>query len=536
MPITASVLETAARHPGRTAIAGPGEKLSYQGLVDDSRRVFAAVDALQLAATSTPAKETRGIPITAVSVDSAFDAARIVAGLAGYRAVSAVIDPRWPLEHRVRAIVSTGVGLVIADDPALAGALAAAGWAGAILGLAEFRELSERAEPAPPPTVRAGDEAFLMLFSSGTTSAPKAFLKTRDQYRANVAVSAAHLEPFPGVETLAPGPVSYSLTLYAVIECLATGGGAHLTDRFEPFGIAARIREEGITRLVAVPAVVEALTIAARRDPAALAGLELVVTGGANLPASVRDGLASALPHTRLISYYGAAEIGFIGDSREGDGTGIRVYPEISAEIRDESGARVPAGELGELWILAEACSDGYLSGTSDETLQGEGGWATVHDLGRIAAEGGALELVGRAGDVVATGGHKVALPEIERAYAAMPGIGAACAVALPDPRLGAVVALVVERVERAEHAKGTEGAEDAKGANGAEGTAIPGRDELAEWGRERLAPQYVPRRWFAVERLPRTIGGKVRRGETAALVAAVVSAAAAGNEGVVRL
>ena len=540
MPITASVLETAARHPGRTAIAGPGEKLSYQGLVDDSRRVFAAVDALHAGAGSgagsgsgsgaprseapTPAKETRGIPITAVSVDSAFDAARIVAGLAGYRAVSAVIDPRWPLEHRVRAIVSTGVGLVIADDPALAGALAAAGWAGAILGLAEFRELSERAEPAPPPTVRAGDEAFLMLFSSGTTSAPKAFLKTRDQYRANVAVSAAHLEPFPGVETLAPGPVSYSLTLYAVIECLATGGGAHLADRFEPFGIAARIREEGITRLVAVPAVVEALTIAARRDPAALAGLELVVTGGANLPASVRDGLASALPHTRLISYYGAAEIGFIGDSREGDGTGIRVYPEVSAEIRDESGAPVPAGELGELWILAEACSDGYLAGTSDETLRGEGGWATVHDLGRIAGEGGLLELVGRAGDVVATGGHKVALPEIERAYSAMPGIGAACAVALPDPRLGAVVALVVERAERAEDAKG------------AEGTEIPSRDELAEWGRERLAPQYVPRRWFAVERLPRTIGGKVRRGETAALVAAAVSGAADGDEGVVRL
>ncbi|MBS1699942.1 MAG: long-chain fatty acid--CoA ligase, partial [Actinobacteria bacterium] len=520
MPITGTVLQTAAQHPDRPAIVGTDGALTYAELVQDSRRVFAVVDAAHRAQTSPPepAPETDGIPITAVSVASAFHAARIVAGLAGYRAVSATIDPQWPLAHRVHVVRTAGIGLVISDDAAFARALDATGWTGTVLTLDEFRAReAERAstealdgmDPLADPAVRDDDEAFLLLFSSGTTSDPKAFLKTRRQYRANVAVSSAHLEPRPGVHTLAPGPLSYSLTLYALIECLATGGSAHLADVFDPGLLAQRVAAERITRIVAVPAVVQVLIDAARRadpalrepqgpgadpalrepqgpgaDPAvrepqgpgaAFAGLELVVTGGANLPTALRDGLASTLPHVRLIGYYGAAEIGFIGDSRGGDGTLLAVYDGIGAEIRDDDGRPVPDGELGTLWIHAAACSDGYLAATTDAVLRGPDGWATVHDLGRLVD--GKLQLAGRAGDIVATGGHKVSLPEVERAFDAMPGLGAVCAVALPDPRLGSVVALALE------------------------GSAA--KADLQSWARTRLAPQFVPRRWYRVERLP---------------------------------
>ncbi|MGN8025154.1 class I adenylate-forming enzyme family protein [Microbacterium sp. 22242] len=502
MPITRTVLETAAEHPDRPAIVGDDGALSYAELVEDSRRVFAVVDAVHRAqaAPPVPAPETRGIPISAVSIASAFHAARIVAGLAGYRSVSATIDPQWPLAHRLRVITTAGIGLVISDSAELGAGLDAAGWTGTILTLAEFRAREEplrqaRGPLAGPPAVRDGDEAFLLLFSSGTTSDPKAFLKTRRQYRENVAVSSAHLEPRPGVQTLAPGPLSYSLTLYALIECLATGGGAHLADAFDAAGLARRVAAEGITRIVAVPAVVQVLIDAARRDPASFRRLELVVTGGANLPAALRDGLAAVLPHARLISYYGAAEIGFIGDSRGGDGTLLDVYEGIGAEVRDDAGDPVPDGDLGTLWIRAAACSDGYLGATTDAVLRGEGGWATVHDVARIVE--GRLQLAGRAGDIVATGGHKVSLPEVERAFAGFPGIGAVCAVALPDPRLGSVVALVVEEADPGAAAKA----------------------ELQEWARARLAPQFVPRRWYLAERLPRTAGGKIRRSATAALV-----------------
>ena len=500
MPITRTVLATAEQRPDQPAIVGTDGALDYAGLVEDSRRVFAVVDAAHRAQPTSPAPapETRGIPITAVSIGSAFHAARIIAGLAGFRAVSAAIDPQWPLAHRVRVVTAAGIGLVISDDAAFAQALGEVGWTGTVLALGEFRDREARATPADPPTVRDGDEAFLLLFSSGTTSDPKAFLKTRRQYRENVAVSSAHLEPFPGVETLAPGPLSYSLTLYALIESLATGGGAHLADAFDATQLARRVAAERISRIVAVPAVVQTLIDAARRDPGAFAGLELVVTGGANLPAALRDGLAAALPRVRLISYYGAAEIGFIGDSRGDDGSLLDVYDGIDAEIRDDAGDAVPDGDLGTLWIRAAACSASYLAATTDAVLRAPDGWATVHDVGRIVD--GRLQLAGRAGDIVATGGHKVSLPEVERAFDAMPGLGAVCAVPLPDANLGAVVALVIE---------------------GAGSARVPAKAEVQAWARAHLAPQFVPRRWYRVQRLPRTAGGKIRRPATAALVQA---------------
>src|SRR5699024_6778822 len=274
--------------PDQLALVGAEDRLSYGELVEDSRVSFAVVDSLHRAQPEPPmpAVETQGIPITAVSTASAFFTARLIAGLAGFRAVSATIDPRWPLDHQIGVIRTTGIGLVISDSPALAEALADAGWTGTVISPAAFAEREDqvRREGAQaPPAVRPASEPFLMLFSSGTTSNPKAFIKTRRQYRANVAVSSAHLEPLPGVATLAPGPVSYSLTLYAIIESLATGGSVHVAAAFDPFAIGSRIAAESITRIVAVPAVVKALAEAADRSRERFRGLELVVTGGANL-------------------------------------------------------------------------------------------------------------------------------------------------------------------------------------------------------------------------------------------------------------
>lgn len=495
MPITRTVLDMAENHSGQPAIVGDDGRLSYAQLVEDSRRMFAVVDALHGAQVTPPpaAAETAGIPITAVSISSAFHTSRIIAGLAGFRAVSATVDPQWPLDHQIGVILSTGIGVVISDSTDLAEGLIAHGWTGTIITLAEFRQQEAAAGPTLEPTVRDGEEPFLLLFSSGTTSNPKAFLKTRRQYRENFAVSSAYLEPYAGIATLAPGPVSYSLTLYALIECLASGGSAHVADAFDPAALSRRILDEKITRVVAVPAIVQTLIDAARRNPESLATLELVVTGGANLPAILRTELADVLPDVRLISYYGAAEIGFIGDSRGSDGTRISVYDGIRVSIRDEQGNEVPDGEPGTLWVHAASCSDGYLPGTTDAVLQGADGWATVNDQGRLGD--GALVLEGRAGDIAITGGHKVSLPGVERAFDGMPQLGAVCAVALAHDRLGTVVALVIE------------------------GEA-PEKSELLAQARRELAPQFVPRRWFRMEQLPRTVGGKIRRPAVADLVA----------------
>lgn len=337
------------------------------------------------------------------------------------------------------------------------------------------------------------DAPFLMLFSSGTTGTPKAFLKTRAQYLANVAVSREFLGAHPDVATFAPGPLSYSLTLYALFEGLATGGRVHVADRLDELWLTGRAREENITRLVTVPSALHALADAARRAPARFEGLRLIITGGAALSSATRTRVTNEMPQARLVSYYGAGELGFIGDSRDGDGTRIQLYPRVEALVRDDAGRALEPGELGTLWVRSESCTTQYLPRTTDAELSDAEGWATVHDQGSL--DGRMFVFAGRRGEVVATGGHKVALAEVERAFDGMPGVGEVCAIALPHPSLGSVVGLVLEDDDP------------------------PSKRALRERAASQLPSASVPRRWYAVPNLPRTGGGKIRRGATVQLV-----------------
>lgn len=502
MPITESILRTAASDPHRIALSGTDLTLTYQQLVDGSGILWKVLtDVLPRGSKQ---------PVIAISLTSAAETARLAAQLTGFDAIHAVIDPRWPLEHRLHLMEHARIDLMITEDTRFVQELESRSLPGLCITIDKLKQHESQVQrstqnledPLPFPTARDGDEAFLMLFSSGTTSAPKAFIKTRQQYRANVAISSAHLGPIAAVNTLAPGPISYSLTLYAMIECLACSGSVFLANRLDLFTLGTRIRSENISRVVSVPATVHAITVAAGRDTASFSGLSLLVTGGANLPESIREAVKRTLPHACLISYNGAAEIGFIGDSRSGDGTYISIYEEITVEIRDENGDQLPDGELGTVWALSPAASEEYVTGTSQSSLRDKNGWASVHDRGRIM--NGKLQLVGRAGDIIVTGGHKVALPEVERAFDAVPGIGPVCAIPLPHPTRGATIALVLEKNDE----------------------PLPQMQELASWARTHLAPQFIPTHWFTVNRLPRTVGGKIRREATTELVLAEKAAA----------
>ena len=107
----------------------------------------------------------------------------------------------------------------------------------------------------------------------------------------------------------------------------------------------------------------------------------------------------------------------------------------------------------------------------------------------------GIIDLAGRAGDIAVSGGHKVSLPQVERALASVPGCESWCAVALPDAALGSLIAVVVEAAE------------------------TPSKHVMQQELRRLLAPQFVPHRYYRVGELPRTAGGKIRRIAVAELV-----------------
>ena len=545
---------------------------------------MAAANWLHRKARLAGRNESESRPVTAVCTTSAFEAARIMAALAGSEHVFAAIDPRWPVEHQRNIIRSAGIGVVIVDDTQAAATLREAlgeecdeDWGGIVCTITEFRNLEHAVDTEPDaaeedvarevPGERPEDEPFLMLFSSGTTAAPKAFLKTRGQYRANLEVSKRHLgvgpkddatgpedgsapaqgyvpegelgsrlRMGPRVVTFAPGPFAYSLTLYAAVEALATGGTIHLSgsaDGLALVNLGERVTRERITRIVTVPAMLRGIITQATRTPDLFARLGLIVVGGADLPENLRHELAAVLPRTELISYYGAAEIGFIGQGIPGSPSWHEVYDGVDVQIRDDAGAPVRDGELGAIWVRAASASDGYVVGgnTADAGMLDERGWASVGDQGRVRIVDGRqqVQVVGRAGDIINTGGHKVALPEVTRAYADFTAGGQAfdaVAVGLPDARLGTVLALAVEDF----------GLElNGSGLTGPRANPLLTKAALREWGRARLAPQFVPAQYYVVSRLPRTVGGKIKTTELADMLRSSATARTNG-EGVQRL
>jgi len=483
---------TAAEDPDRPAIVVRDARMTYGELHAESRRLSATLQHALEGVPRMPRSEGRTPlpPIVAVCLSTAFDTARIVVAVEAGARILTVVDAHWPVALQAQSIIAAGATAVITDAPALREALRAGGWSGPLHGLSDLEQPAPHASPrseAPPD-----DSPFLLLTSSGTTGAPKAFLKTRAQYSANIDVSRNHLGAGDRVATFAPGAMSYSLTLYTLFEVLATGGELHLADRLDELWLTSRVHDESITRLVTVPAATTALVDAALRHPGRYDGIELIITGGAALSASARAGVAEALPHARATGYFGTGELGFIGDDRAGD-EAIRLYPQVEARVRDDDGDDLPPGALGTLWVRSPSCSTGYLPGTTSASLTDADGWASVHDQGRL--RGRDFTFVGRRGDVVTTGGHTVSLDEVERAFDGMPGLDAVCALAESDDRLGTRIALVVE------------------------GSAPPAAD-LRRWAQERLAPAARPRRWHTLPAFPRTAGGKVRRAAVADLVA----------------
>ena len=583
MPITRSIHKTAAAHPTWPAITSENCALSYRELVQESPRIVTAANWLHRKVRLAGRNESEPRKVTAVCTASAFEAARIMAALAGVEHVFAAIDPRWPVEHQRNIVRAAGIGVVIVDGTQAAATLREAldeesgeDWGGIVCTITEFRNLEYAVDAAvegSADTSRPDDEPFLMLFSSGTTAAPKAFLKTRGQYRANLEVSERHLgvgpedgyvpegelgsrlRMGPRVVTFAPGPFAYSLTLYAAVEARATGGTIHLssshTDGLALADLGERVARERITRIVTVPAMLRGIITQATRTPKPFARLELIVVGGADLPENLRHELAAVLPHTELISYYGAAEIGFIGQGIPGHPGWHEVYDGVEVQIRDDGGAPVRDAELGgnselgTIWVRAASASDGYVVGGaagntagpgSDGDLLDERGWASVGDQGRTRIVDGRqqVQVVGRAGEIINTGGHKVALPEVTRAYADLTVDGQAfdaVAVGLPDTTLGTVLALAVEDFGVGLSSSGLGGS----GLGSPRVNPLLTKAALREWGRERLAPQFVPAQYYVVSRLPRTVGGKVKTAELADMLRSSTTARTNG-EGVQRL
>jgi acyl-CoA synthetase (AMP-forming)/AMP-acid ligase II len=453
----------ALSHP---ALVFGDETLSYGTLLEQVRRVGAGVSGLNRGGEP---------PRVALSLGNRAELPALFFGIVAAGGIVGLLDPKWNATQTDAALETFRPDLHLTAETT-------ASWIAA--------QPLDWSIPAVDPKT-----PFLVGFTSGTTGRPKAFIRNQGSWLATLEASRMEFGIGPDDVVLVPGPLVHGLGLYGAVEGLSAGATVRVQPKFDGTDAAAQLAECGVTTLVLVPTMLIGILDAAERDGRRFPALRRVVCSGAKLAPAVHDRLTALCSDAAVLEYYGASELSFVSlrSSCEGapaDSVG-RPFHGVELSLRDDDGKPVERGRPGTVWVRSGMLSDGYLGTTDGAGYRERDGWGTVGDYGWIDEEGW-LRLVGRAGDMVITGGLNVYPAEVEAALRAHPAVAEAVVFGLPDPYWGDALSAVVWW----------------------RGTARASLAELRGWCQGRLEAYKAPRRMFAASDMPLTGSGKIARAD----------------------
>jgi len=290
------------------------------------------------------------------------------------------------------------------------------------------------------------DSPFLLALTSGTATLPKGIVRTRGSWEASFASSTEFFGLTRDEVTLAPGPMSSGLGLYALSECLYAGAEFRTLASFDVDAVHDAVEHDGVTRLVLVPSMLRVLAERGILAGVDASSLRSIVVAGAKLDPRTLEAARRWAPAARIHEYYGAQELSFVSGSCLSPqdpltdhllaSTSVgRPFPGVEVAILDADGVPVPDGHTGSIAVRSAMVSEGYLWGTDEQGLTRFGEWSTVHDQGFLRE--GILHFLGRASDMIESGGLVIHPQEIERAVGALPGVEFALVTGVDDPLRG---------------------------------------------------------------------------------------------------
>lgn len=247
-----------------------------------------------------------------------------------------------------------------------------------------------------------------------------------------------------------------------------------------------------VETVVTVPVVLRRLLELPRhiRRRYDLSSLRCVAVSGSALPADLAPAFMDAFGDV-LYNLYGSTEAAFATcatpeDLRIDPTTAGKPLAGVHIEILDRRGRPVANGTDGRVFVGSRTTFEGYTDGSDKERSRG---LVFTGDIGRVDDDG-RLTIVGRADDMVITGGENVHPAEVEEVLSKNRDIADVAVVGVPDPVYGsALVAHVVL----------TEGTK-------------PDEEILLSWARDRLGPNHRPRKVVFHDELPRNSTGKILR------------------------
>ncbi len=417
------------------------------------------------------------------------------AALTGAHAVA--VDARPTLQTVIAIAAGLAAGVPVVPVPPDAGPverqhIVRDSGAVAILGEADWSdialpriELATAGDPLPEPSAEA---AALIVYTSGTTGAPKGVVLSRRAIAAGLDGLAEAWGWTPD-DTLVHGLPLFHVhgLVLGVLGALRMGSRLVHTGRPTPTAYASA----GGTLYFGVPTVWGRIC-AEPSAAAALAGARLLVSGSAPLPVPMFEQLRSLTGHAP-VERYGMTET-LITLSTRADGerrpgwVGMPIEGVRTRLIGEDGGAVEHDGEtIGELHVAGTTLFDEYLNRSQATAAAMDGEWFRTGDAAVIDANG-FHRIVGRQSmDIIKTGGYKVGAGEVETALLGHPSVIEVAVVGKPDDDLGQrIVAYVV-------------------------GTAVDA-STLIEHVASTLSVHKRPREIRVVEQLPRNAMGKVQK------------------------
>lgn len=355
----------------------------------------------------------------------------------------------------------------------------------------------------PEPCLTDGDDIAVLLYTSGTTSEPKAVVLRHRHLSSYVVGSVEFAAADEDEATLVSVPPYHIAGVATILSNLYAARRVVYLAGFTPERWLELVRSETVTHAMVVPTMLARIVDRLGDTDAGVPALRSLAYGGARMPVTVLERALAAFAHTDFVNAYGLTEtsstIAVLGpdDHRaaldSGDpvirarlGSAGRLVPGIEVAIRDGDGEEVPAGEVGEIWVRGDQVSGEYLGHRA--ALDPEG-WFPTRDRGHVDEEG-YLFIEGRSDDTIIRGGENIAPAEIEDVLLQHPAVDQAAVVGVPDEEWGqSIAAAVVLR---------------------------PGEtltaDELRDWSRARLRTSKTPQLVVFRSELPVTETGKLLR------------------------
>ena len=339
------------------------------------------------------------------------------------------------------------------------------------------------------------EDESIYLYTSGTTGRSKGVILTNDHLTyfpesMHNALPISEQDTFGFVLPIShvTGPVIMNLTV-------ESGMTLSIIDEMTPKKILDAVQNHRITVTCAVPPIFQLILNVPHWERYDCSSLKIAAMMGTVVPEQLMREFGDRYPHLRPIQGYGATEtsplltLTHLEDAPRKMASAGKIVPRVEMKIMGRDGNELQIGQIGEIIARGPQIMKGYFKDPKATGKKIKDGWYYTGDLGRLD-EDGYLYVLGRADDMIITGGLNVYPSEVETVLLNHPKVQEAAVVGIHDSRRGQVMKAIVV-LKHGETAT---------------------QREILKFCKERLASFKMPRQLEFKDSLPKSRTGKIAK------------------------